>query len=416
MSNQPLNHPGTPATGVWPVRQRWHWVVLVAAVIGLAVGLGIWLWPRPPLEPPAPDMAEVDPEVGQAITVAQNKVRQQPSNGAAWGRLGMVFLAHDFHDEARQSFAQAERLDPADARWPYLRGLSLTPIDPDAALACLERAARLCGKAPLTPRLSLAERLLDRNRIGEAEFHFEQARKVEPNNVRVQLGLGRIAMLRGQWRAALEHLEPCTEEAYTRRLAHSLRAEAWTRLGETDKAGAEQQQAEQETENLLWPDPFVEEVLGYQCGLSVHLQRANDLSKQRRYQQAVELLQETARRYPQSAPVWLLLGDVWRQRGRMDRSEQAYAEAVRIDPESVVAWYKLGCSQQTRGRPRAAADSFRRAIRLKADHTDAHLNLGNCLKEMGDAAGAADAFRAALRCRPDDERARQALRAMDKKK
>src|SRR5579885_3226324 len=78
----------------------------------------LWLAPHSP-QPPVPDLTEVDPEVVEAITEAQGKVRQQPKRGDVWGRLGMVFLAHDFHEEAQFCFAQAERLSPSDGRWPY---------------------------------------------------------------------------------------------------------------------------------------------------------------------------------------------------------------------------------------------------------------------------------------------------------
>jgi tetratricopeptide (TPR) repeat protein len=375
----------------------------------------LWLAPRSP-QPPEPDLAEVDPDVVEAIAAARNKVRQQPNNGAAWGRLGMVFFAHDFHDEAERSFAQAERLDSADGRWPYLRGLSLILTNPDASIPCLQRAAERCGNHPLAPRLRLAETLLNQGRLDEAELHLEQARQAEPHHARVQLSLGRLAVLRGQWRSALEYLEPCTNDLHSQRLAHRLRAEAWTRLGEPDKAREEQRQAALAPKDQSWPDPFVEDVLRLRRGLSIRLQQATHLFAVQNVQQAVKLLEETIQRYPHATAARLLLGEFWRRLGRDEEAEQAFAEAVRIDPDSPDAWFRLGCIQASRGRPRAAADSFRHTIRLKLDHADAHINLGHCLKEVGDAAAAADAFRAALRCRPDYERARQALREMDKKK
>jgi tetratricopeptide (TPR) repeat protein len=388
--------------------------ILVLFLCLLCVSVTLWLAPRSP-QPPSPDLAEVDPEVAEAIAEARAKVQKQPKRSDVWGRLGMVFLAHDFHEEAQFCFAQAERLDPADVRWPYLRGLSLILTNPDAGIACLQRAAERCGSDPLAPRLRLAETLLNQGRLDEAELHVQQAQKTSPHNLRVQLGLSRLAVLRGQWRDALEHLDPCTNDVHAQRLAHTLRAEAWTRLGEPDKAREEQRQAADAPEDQLWPDPFVEDVLRLQRGLKFRLQRANNLFTQQNVREAVELLEETARRYPQSPAVRLLLGDIWRQFGRPDRAEQAFAEAVRLDPESVDGWFRLGCMQAARNQPRAAADSFRRTIRLKPDHADAHFNLGHRLKELGDTAAAADEFRAALRCRPDYDQARQALRAMDGK-
>lgn len=400
-----------------PPRRRWCWFALVAAVVGLGVGLGIGFWPRTLVpQPPEADLAEIDPEVAESIAEAQAKVRQRPNNGAIWGQLGMVFFVHDFHDQAQSSFAQAERLAPADARWPYLHGLSLIRTDPEAGIACLRRAAELCGKNSLTPRMRLVETLLNQGRLDEAERHLEWARKAEPNNARVQLCLGRFAALRGQWSAALERLGPCTNDAHTRQIAHALRAQVWTRLDQPDKAGAEQRQAERGPQDQAWPDPFVEDVLRLQRGLSVRLYRADELFTQRHYSEAVRLLEETIRRYPHATAARLHLGEFWRRLRQGEKAEQVLAEAVRADPDSAEAWFRLGCLQAERNQPRAAAESFRRTIRLKADDADAHVDLGLCLKEVGDADKAADEFHAALRCRPDYERAQQALNEMEKKK
>ncbi len=399
-------------------KNRRYLVLLSASTLLFFSVLSVTLWlalRAPPPEPPQPDLAEVDPEVAEAIAAACNKVRQRPRDGDKWGRLGMVFLAHDFFDEANRCFVQAERLDPREARWPYLHGVGLLLHESEAGISYLQRAVELCGDDPLAPRLRLARTLLHRGRLDEAALHLEQARKVRPRDPRVQLDLGRLAILRGQWRQALQHLDACVNDVHMRRLAHTLRAEAWTHLNEPDKARAEQRQAEQVPEDQAGSDPFMEDVLRLQRGMPARLQRASDLFARRQYPQAVQLLEETAQRYPQSPSVWLLLGDIWRQLERPERAEEAFAEAVRLDPQSANAWFHLGCSQTARRRTRQAADSFRRTIRLKPDHADAHFNLGNRLKELGDAA-AADEFRAALRCRPDYEPARKALSEMNTKK
>jgi tetratricopeptide (TPR) repeat protein len=403
-----------------PARRRQLWLAAALVVmvgIGIGIGLGVWWRPRTPPapEPPRPDMTEVDPEVAEAIKAAQERVRQQPRNGTTWGRLGMVFRAHDFAEESSRCFREAERLDPREARWPYLLGLTLVMTDPDAGVPCLERAVELCGDHPLAPRLRLAEVLLERGRLDEAQKHLDRARRRERDNPRVQLGLGRLALLRGQWQTALEHLENCLEDEHSRRLAHTLRAEAWTRLQQPEQARADQQQASQAPEDILWPDPYVDETLELQCGLRFRLRQAVVLFKSQRQSEAVQLMEETVSRYPQSGEPSLLLGDLWRQLGRMEQAEQALQHSVLADPESADAWFCLGTVQGLK-RPREAADSFRRAIRFKPDHALAHFNLGLCLKELKDRPGAAEEFRAALRCRPDHTPSRQALEELEKKK
>ncbi len=276
MSNE-STHPAADAAGS-PARRRR--LALAAIVVGLSVGLAVWLWPRTQLPPPPqPDLAEVDPEVAEAIAATRDKVRQRPSDGDRWGLLGMVFLVHDFFDEANRCFVQAERLDPREARWPYLHGVGLLmhKIDSDAAIPCLQRTVEVSSDDPLTPRLRLARTLIARGRLDEAAFYLEQARKVRPRDPHVQLDLGRLAILRGQWRRALEHLDSCVNDVHMRRVTHTLRAEAWTHLNEPDKARAEQRQAEQAPEDQAWSDPFVEDVLRLQRGMPARLKRASDL-------------------------------------------------------------------------------------------------------------------------------------------
>jgi Tfp pilus assembly protein PilF len=156
--------------------------------------------------------------------------------------------------------------------------------------------------------------------------------------------------------------------------------------------------------------------MNLQCSLVARVRQARDLVAQQRYSQAVQLLEETVRRYPRSLRARLALGYTWQQLGQAERAEQTLAEAVRIDPESADAWFRLGCLQGLLERPREAVSSFRRTILLKPDHAGAHYNLGHFLKELGDVAGAADEFRAALRCRPNNELAQQALRDGEEKR
>src|SRR5207249_71855 len=111
----------------------------------------------------AVDLAGADPGVAAAVTAAQKAVERQPASAAAWGRLAMVLQAHDFRSEATRCFAQAERLDPANPRWPYHQALDLLISAPDAGLARLERAVALDGPVS-APRLLLGEVLLAQGR------------------------------------------------------------------------------------------------------------------------------------------------------------------------------------------------------------------------------------------------------------
>jgi cytochrome c-type biogenesis protein CcmH/NrfG len=386
-------------------------VGLLAAAAVLAVAAWLWFRPRPPA-PPLPDLAGVDPEVAELVAQTRGEVMRRPASAETWGRLGMVYRAHDFVAESLACLAEAERLDPREPCWPYLQGLTRVITDPDAGIADLERATERCGDEPLVARLRLAEALLEAGRLDEAQSHLDRALQVQPDSCRARLGLGRRALLRGEWRTGMDRLAACVHDEHARKMALGLRAEAWNRLGEPDRARAEQARAEELPPDLAWADPFRDRVLEWFRGLRERMARAASLDQSGRTDEAGEVLEETAARYPYSVETWVRLGDLRLRQNDPGRAEVAYHKAVQADPDAAEAWFRLGCAQALRG-PKEAADSFRRAIRLRPDHTLAHYNLAHRLRELGDLAGAADEFRAALRCQPDYAPARDALKKIE---
>jgi tetratricopeptide (TPR) repeat protein len=359
-------------------------------------------------------LAQVDPEVVEAITQARLQVERKPFSGPAWGHLGMVLQAHDFNAEANRCFAQAESLDPREPRWPYFRASNLVNTDEAAGIACLERAVERCQDAPFPIRMRLAEVLLEAGRLDEAGRELQKALALEPDGARAHFGLSRLALLRGDWRTALKHLTACLHDVHARKLALTLRAQAYRRLGEPKPAEEDERTAANLPDDERWPDPFGDEILVLQRGLWGRMVVADSLWRIGSLDQAIQLLEDTGKKYPTSFLPWLRLADVWRTKGRIDRGDQACRKAVQADPEAAQAWYALGCFQALE-RPREAADTFRRAIRLKPDHALAHFNLAYCLGQLGDPVGAAEEYRTTLRCRPDYEPARQALKEVEAK-
>ncbi len=396
-----------------------RWVAGIAITGTLvAVAIGIWFWCRTPrLEPPSLDLAQVDPEIAEAITAARQQVLDKPSSGPAWGRLGTVLWVHDYGVEALACLAQAERLEPREPRWPYFRGLTLLRTDPAAGIACLQRAAERCGDAdPLAPRLRLAEALLDTGRLDEADLHLQKAVTLDPDNARAHLDRGRLAMLRKDWRTALKDLTVCVADRHARRLAFRLRAQVYRRLGEREHAEGDEGQAGKLPEDEPWPDLFAEEATRLQRGLSARLTTADILRRAGQLDEALAILEETAKKYPTSTRPWLHLAEIWHGLGRIDQAEQACRQAVRGDPDAAQAWFWLGVFQALKNRPREAVESFRRAIHLKPDYAMAHFCLGQCLSQLDDAAGAAKEYRLTLRCRPDYAPARAALEELSEKR
>ncbi len=385
------------------------------AIVACSVALGVWLRrPRPLPEPPLPELSGVDVEIVESIHQARGKVLRDRRSAAAWGHLGEVLLAHTFNREANLCFQQAELLDPREPAWPYLQGLDLFAYDPEACIPCLQRAVRCSDARQVVPRFLLAEALLERGRLDEAQALLEQIRTVDPSNLRAQLLLGRLETLRQNWQAGLNHLEACRNDVHARKQSATLRAEAWNQLGATEKALAEQRRAAELPTDQSWPDPFYETVLKLQMGLRVRFMAVDYLTQAGRFPEVLQLLNQTVEKYPSSLEGWMRLGEACYRVQKLDHAQECFRKATHLAPDLAEAWFRLGCIQAQMHSPEAEA-SFRQAIRCKPHYSQAHFNLGQCLKERGQRKDAAAEFREALRCRPDYELARAALRDLENK-
>jgi len=399
-----------------PFRMTGFPLWITAAAVACSVALLVWLrQPRPLPEPPLPDLDGVDVEIVESIHQARGKVLRDRKSAAAWGHLGEVLLAHTFNREATLCFEQAERLDPGEPAWPYLQGLDLFSHDPEACIPCLQRAVSRSDARQVVPRLLLAEALLERGRLDEAQALLEDVRTVDPSNLRAQLLFGRLEILRQNWQAGLNHLEACRNDLHARKRTATLRAEVWNQLGDTEKALAEQRQAAELPTDQPWPDPFYEKVLKFQMGLRARFMAVDYLTQAGRFPEVLQLLNQTVEKYPSSLEGWMRLGEAWFRAQKLDRAQECFRKATRLAPDLAEAWFRLGCIQAQSHSPEAE-ESFRQAIRCKPHYSQAHFNLGQCLKERGRRDDAAAEFREALRCRPDYDLARAALRDLESQK
>lgn len=367
----------------------------------LALVLAWYFWARTPVpEPPLPDLSGADPAVVQAVEEAHAAVRQQPRSAAAWGHLGRVLLVHAFQGEAQTCFAEAERLDPREPRWPYYQGLTLARGDPEAAIPKLRRALELGGEASGATRLRLGELLQTQGRLDEAEEQFRVLAERDPSHPRAALGLGRVAWERGELRPSLTHLQLAAGSPFTRQHAHLLLAEVHERLGDRAAASRDLQRAAELPDDVGWHDPFLEEVEQLLVGRRSRLEHADRLLAQDRPDEAVAFLQQAARDYPDADSVWVSLGRALTRQGDLAAAERALRRAVQLAPEAAEARFQLGVTLFRQEAYPAAAECFRQAAERKPGYALAYYNLGHCLRLQGDRAGAIEACHRAVRCRP----------------
>ncbi|MGB3936716.1 MAG: tetratricopeptide repeat-containing glycosyltransferase family protein [Burkholderiales bacterium] len=120
-----------------------------------------------------------------------------------------------------------------------------------------------------------------------------------------------------------------------------------------------------------------------------------------RFEDAERFLYRALALEPGSAEIHLLLGDLYRLSGRLDRALHCCLEAVRLAPDMAQAHNNLGNAYRDLGESEQAVTQHRKALALDERLPEAHFNLGLGLQIQGAAEGAMLCYRQALVLRPD---------------
>lgn len=405
-----MNHLSPSGDAALPVaaprsRQPWSWVVgLALAIIACAVLTWVWKsYSQAPLANlPVISLDRSGPDERKTIEEAEKLVKRKPRSGPAWGRLGMVLLAHNFEDAAITCFSVAQTLDRSTARWPYCAGVGLAISDPEKALIHFARASELAPGEPW-PKFRQAELLMDLHRLDEADQILQTISGAEHAD-RLTYDRVRLALLRGP--EALRKLEPTQlkrlQSVSNRRAGLELLVQVWRRLGEAKDAEALTQRLRSEmTGSEGWEDPYVADIMSlrqdplWQAELARHAFDAGQTDD------AVQRMAQLVADYPDD-PQWSLqLAHMWGELRQRAKAVAVLEQAVQHFPNSAAVHFELGNQQfQLQDWP-AAVGSYAAATRLKPDYGLAHYNLGQTHLKLGHNADALAAFRDALRCQPD---------------
>lgn len=397
-------------------------VLTLAALLLAGAVAGAWFWYRwsatAPIVPPMPSAVE-EGEVRHAIETARSKVLDNPRSADAWGRLGMTLLAQLFDREAEQCFAEAARLDPNDPRWAYGQARIALKRQPDRALPLLRQAVRAAASSSPQQlsnyRLPLAETLLERGELDEAEQLFRTEQRDKPSNPRAAFGLGLIAAQRGDTRTAVELLTIAKASPFAQKLATAQLA-ALAR-GDGDHAAAERYEKEVAAlpNDPPWTDPFLDHVIQLRVGRRRLEHDVDELEKQEHFAEAANIwLAELEQRRTARACIGAAIN--LDRLGDYERALSLLHEALHLDPDSVQAHYTLaltlftraerewqqtpGCASARKGF-RESIPPARRTTQLKTDYAQAYLFWGLAHKYLDEPAEAVAPLRQGVACQPN---------------
>jgi tetratricopeptide (TPR) repeat protein len=393
-------------------------ILLIGAAAAAIAGWFLLRSPASPLPPPVPPNP-TDPKVTASVEKIRERVLKEPHSARAWSSLGQAFLANDMEAESRVCFAEAERLDPDNPRWPYYQArVLLNQGDLDAALPYLQRAVQrgaLAAPDNPAPQLRLAETLLTLGRLDEAEEHFRQVVEQHPDDARASYGLGLAASARQDWQASRRYLLRCLGNPTAQQKASVQLAAVCQRLGDSAEAEKFRQQAHRLSADRDWVDPFVTEYLSWAMTKRNRYRHADSLEAAGRLTEASAVLRPLVEEYPDDYLPHLTLGKILGRLHENTAAETQLREALRLAPDKIHGRHYLSlvlfdeAEQCARAGDRAraerlyeeAADNARQVLDVKSDYGLAHMALGLSLKRLGRRDEARKALRQAVRCNPE---------------
>jgi tetratricopeptide (TPR) repeat protein len=421
-------HPTTATSPASPsplTRRHRRWFAAVFLLAGAGVTAAVWWFnrtPTPPLEVPLPADIE-DDEIRHALESARGRVLAQPESADEWGFYGMTLAANFFDQEASVCFSRAERLAPEDARWPYLRGRIALQRNSEEALPLLRRAAaakEATAELHAAIRLRLAEALLERREIAEAEAIFQEEWERRPDDARAALGLGMLRASKDtpQDRRAAEELLKVAYGSPSAHKAAAVQLSALARVRNDHKAAADYAKvADLAPADQFWPDPLREQVEGLQAGWRGRERDVAALERQRRFAEAAQIYLDRIEAGDQTEKAYLSAGVNLVRLRDYERGLELLRHALELYPQSPQLHGTLGLSLLARSERelgsgaglahvepwlREALSHAQQATRLRPDFARAYMVLGLAFKHLGNPTEAVAPLRRGVGIAPSD--------------
>jgi tetratricopeptide (TPR) repeat protein len=125
------------------------------------------------------------------------------------------------------------------------------------------------------------------------------------------------------------------------------------------------------------------------------------VERNRDYNSALSIWQDTVKKRPDNARAQNNLGLALDQLGRRQEAVGRYEQALRVQPDYAEAHNNMGLALVQQGELEQAIDQYRQALQAKPDLAKAHNNLGNALLRTGRLPEAIEQYEKALQIRPD---------------
>ncbi len=282
--------------------------------------------------PPSVDLSQMPRGLQALVGKLSDAVRNSPDNPDPVGTLGAIYYIHNQPEAAVACFERARQLAGESLIWRYYLALALErKRDHQRAIKEYEAALELDSTyGPLYVRLA---RLLvdsDRQRV---EQLCKRALELNPRNATAMLMMGLAAAAAKDYETARKHVQQALELDPQYAEAHLALARIYKETGQQDKVEAELQAARRGRSLLVDDDLFARLLrLGYH--FETLLGDARNFIQQGAYEQAEKALQMAAAADPDGVGSLALLAELQVRQGRFEQAAETYRRLARLKPEA----------------------------------------------------------------------------------
>lgn len=308
-----------------------------------------------------PRLAEHPPHIQEALNEARNAfLNAPPDSGSAFGELGMVYHANGFAKPAGQAYDEALRLAPADARWPYYRGLlAFENGDFESARQHWELSLEINPEyGPAKVRLAQARLALNDTRA--ARRLISEAIEEFPRLAAAHAALGQLEHREGKHKRAVEHLTQALTLQPSALALYNPLGLSYRALGQVDEARSALANAG--TREVVLDDPLNRSLrsrsrsFSYFLTLGIQAAEANDLA------QGITYLGKARDAAPDNVNVLVTLARVLEADGQVAPAVEAVDAALAVDGNSALALEQRAVLYEMQDNTVAAKASYERAL------------------------------------------------------
>ena len=353
-----------------------------ASVVQPPAGRGLEPVSLPDLSSMAePVQAQMHAAQASLLSKLENPGTRPEDLGAAYGELGMLFMAAAYLDAARTCFVNAQILAPRDVRWPYYLGRLYQAQGPlEESVAAFERVLEL-SPGDVAALVLLGDVRLAQGDAAAAEPHFARALALRPGLAAARFGLGRAALAQRDYSRAVEELESALElDPPASSIRYPL-GMAYRGLGDAETAEMHLRlQGDIETPT---PDPLkqtLDELLESPNAYNIRGGRALDVGN---YPLAADYFGKGLELAPDDPSLRHRLGTALFQMGDASGATEQFEQVVRMSPGHSRAQFSLGVLRAASGRLEDAIDRFSAALESDPGYFQARAQLAAVLAGSG---------------------------------